>query len=60
MEDSDYKIVFRKLDELTASERTAEGHQETSEIYIETAEVAELRKLSLEISGPQDRYYTLS
>jgi hypothetical protein len=53
-----FKVVFDKVDEELSKPDSQESAEELQDLMRETDEIAELKKLALEISESQDRSYT--
>lgn len=53
-----FKVVFDKVDEQLSNPDSQESAEELQDLMRETDEIAELKKLALEICEPQDRSYT--
>jgi hypothetical protein len=53
-----YKIVFEKLEELKAKAENAECAPYSEPLRVEIDEIAELRRLVLEVTDPEPTSYT--
>jgi hypothetical protein len=53
-----FKVVFDKVDEELSKPDSQESAEDLQDLMRETDEIAELKKLALEISESQDRSYT--
>jgi hypothetical protein len=58
MEEKNYTIVFQKLVEVTAEANSAETALHSEALSAEIDEIAELRRLVLEITDPEPTSYT--
>jgi len=59
MDESRFRIVFEKLSQVTAEERSGDGLlDESGELTLELEAISELRRLSLEIAEPEPITYT--
>jgi hypothetical protein len=59
MDSSRFKVVFEKLSEISPTDEAARTEQ-VSFVREELDEIAELRRLALEIAEPEPRSYTVT
>lgn len=59
MEEGTYTLVFRKLEEASAEVSANESSRvEIKNIQTESEEIAELRRMVIEVSAPTPSFYT--
>jgi hypothetical protein len=58
MDEPRFRIIFEKLAETAAEEREGDGASMSDELRAEIDEIAELRRLVLETTEPDQKSYT--